>query len=122
MVAIFGPLAVGKVMRTFIKVLGLVACVSIVSVSPSFADCILDLICIGGEGVIEQEAGRRPYESDGLTASTAPCPWLSFCQTASGGGGGGSGGGAPAPEIGATALGMLLAGGLASYIRARQRK
>jgi hypothetical protein len=84
MVAIFGPLAVGKVMRTFIKVLGLVACVSIVSVSPSFADCILDILCLGG--------------------------------------GGGSGGGAPAPEIGASALGLLMAGGLASYIRARQRK
>jgi hypothetical protein len=82
-----GPLAVGNVMRKFIEVLGLVACLSTVGVAPSFAGttCILGIICINT------------------------------------GGGGGGGGGAPAPEIGASALGMLLAGGLAAYIRARRR-
>ena len=77
-------------MRKFIKVLGLVACLSTVGVAPSFAGtCILGIICI--------PVGGGP------------------------GGGGGNGGGAPAPEIGASALGMLLAGGLAAYIRARRR-
>lgn len=37
------------------------------------------------------------------------------------GGGGGGGGGAPATEIGAGVLGTLLAGGLALYIRRRNR-
>jgi len=37
------------------------------------------------------------------------------------GGGGGGGGGAPAAEIGAGILGTLLAGGLALYIRRRNR-
>ena len=37
------------------------------------------------------------------------------------GGGGGGGGGAPATEIGAGVIGTLLAGGLALYIRRRNR-
>jgi len=67
-------------MRKFIKVLGLVACISAVSVFPSFADD-------GGGG------------DDG----------------------GGRGAGVPAPEIGATVLGLLGAAGLAAYLRARRR-
>jgi hypothetical protein len=35
--------------------------------------------------------------------------------------GGGGGGPAPAPAIGAGALGLLVAGGVASYIRGRRR-
>jgi hypothetical protein len=67
-------------MRKFIKVLGLVACLSTVGVAASFAQSVLPPLPV-------------------------PLP----------------GGGAPAPEIGATALGMLLAAGLAAYVRARRR-
>jgi LPXTG-motif cell wall-anchored protein len=35
--------------------------------------------------------------------------------------GGNGGGGAPAPEIGASALGLLLAGGVAFYVIRRRR-
>jgi hypothetical protein len=66
-------------MRKFIKVLGLVACLSTVGVAASFADDECEGKCGGGRGV-------------------------------------------PAPEIGATVLGLLGAAGLASYIRARRRK
>jgi hypothetical protein len=69
-------------MRKFIKVLGLVACLSPVGVAASFADQ-------NGQGQNGQgQNGRR----------------------------------VPAPEIGATVLGLLGAAGLASYIRARRRK
>ena len=83
-------------MKKLIQVLGLVTCISTVGVAPSFADtCILGLICIdlgGGGG-----GGNK------------------------GGGGNNGGGGAPAPEIGASAVGLLLAGGVALYVHRRRR-
>jgi hypothetical protein len=44
-----------------------------------------------------------------------------FAMSRPPGGGGGGGGGAPSPEIGAGILGTILAGGLALYIRRRNR-
>jgi hypothetical protein len=83
-----GPLAVGNIMRKFIKVLGLVACLSTVGVAASFALPVLP-----------------PLPLPPLPLPPLPLP----------------GGGAPAPEIGATALGLLGAAGLAAYLRARRQ-
>ena len=75
-------------MKKLIQVLGLVASISMVGVTPSFATSI----CLPLLGCIDL-----------------------------GGGGGGGGGGAPAPEIGASVLGMLMASGVALYIYRRRR-
>jgi hypothetical protein len=77
-------------MRKFIKVLGLVACLSTVGVAASFALPVLPPL---------------PLPPLPLPPLPVPLP----------------GRGAPAPEIGATVVGLLLAAGVASYIRARRR-
>jgi hypothetical protein len=79
-------------MRKFIKVLGLAACLSTVGVAASFAD---------QDGQGQNGQGQNGQGQNGQ---------------------GQNGRGAPAPEIGATVLGLLGAAGLASYIRARRRK
>jgi hypothetical protein len=76
-----------SLMRKFIKVLGLVACLSPVGVAASFADQ-------NGQG--QNGQGQNGQGQNGRRV--------------------------PAPEIGATVLGLLGAAGLASYIRARRRK
>jgi LPXTG-motif cell wall-anchored protein len=55
------------------------------------------------------------------TVGVAPSFACSGPECPSGNQGGKGGGGAPAPEIGASALGLLLAGGVAFYVIRRRR-
>ena len=59
----------------------------------------------------------------GVAPSFADTCILIFCIDLGGGGGSGGhrGGAAPSPEIGASAVGLLLAGGVALYLHRRRQ-
>ncbi len=84
-------------MKKLIQVLGLVTCISTVGVAPSFAETCLPILGICLDLGLGGGGGNK------------------------GGGGNNGGGGAPAPEIGASAVGLLLAGGVALYLHRRRR-